>query len=96
MALGYLGAVMRRDGHRVTLRDQPGAALTNAETLDEISRLRPDLLGISALTGAWSNTAALMRQVRTRWPRMKVVMGVTILGVAGGGFLLWRRSRASE
>ena len=28
--------------------------------------------------------------------RMKVIMGVTILGVAGGGFLLWRRSRASE
>ncbi len=77
MALGYLGAVLREAGHQVTLRDQPALTWTNEQVLDEIGRLRPGLLGISALTGAWRNTVDLCREVRRRWPAMPIAMGNT-------------------
>jgi anaerobic magnesium-protoporphyrin IX monomethyl ester cyclase len=77
MSLAYLGAVLRRDGHDVTLRDQPADLRSNERILDEIQRLQPELLGLSVLTESWSNVVELVQQVRSRWPEMRIVMGNT-------------------
>ena len=87
MALGYLGAVLRRDGHYVFLRDQAALTLPNSQVLDEIRRFAPDLVGISALTGAWRNTLALVQELRRRFPRLPLVMGNTHATIFAEGIL---------
>ncbi len=77
MSLAYLGAVLRQDGHGVTLRDQSADLRPNAEILAEIARVEPDLLGLSVLTESWSNVLELVEQVRSRWPSLPIVLGNT-------------------
>lgn len=81
MALGYLGAVLRERGHEVVLRDQAAATLPNESVLAEIDRVRPDLVGISVLTGAWHTVVLLVRELRARRPDLRIVMGNTHAGV---------------
>jgi anaerobic magnesium-protoporphyrin IX monomethyl ester cyclase len=87
MALAYLGAVLRGEGHRVTLRDQAAVTWSNARALREIQRFEPDLVGISALTGAWGNVEALVRGVRAVSPRSRIVLGNTHATVFADGIL---------
>ncbi len=87
MALAYLGAVLRRDGHQVSLRDQAAMTWTNEQVVREILRLEPDLVGISALTGAWSNVVALVQAIRAAAPRVTIVLGNTHATSFAGGIL---------
>lgn len=75
MSLTYLGAVLRRAGHVVSLRDQPASLMPNRRVLDEIMRQDPHLLGLSVLTESWGNTLALCAEVRRRRPQLPLVMG---------------------
>jgi anaerobic magnesium-protoporphyrin IX monomethyl ester cyclase len=77
MALAYLGAVLRQDGHQVALRDQAAVTWSSARVLEEIRRFEPDLVGISALTGAWAETVGLIRGLRQVLPGVPVVLGNT-------------------
>ncbi len=77
MALAYLGAVLRRDGYRVSLRDQAAQTWSNARVIREIRRLEPDVVGVSALTGAWSNIVALVQGIRAASPETRIVLGNT-------------------
>jgi anaerobic magnesium-protoporphyrin IX monomethyl ester cyclase len=77
MALAYLGAVLRQDGHQVALRDQAAVTWPNARVIEEIRSFGPRLVGISALTGAWANTLELIQGVRRALPGVPLVLGNT-------------------
>jgi len=77
MALGYLGAVLRQRGHQVKLRDQAATVMPNEKVLDEMVAFEPQVIGISALTGAWHGIVKLVEQIRLRLPGTRIVMGNT-------------------
>jgi len=77
MALAYLGGALRAAGHEVQLRDQAATTLPNERVVDEVGAARPDLIGVSVLTGAWRNTVELIRALRRRVPGTPTVMGNT-------------------
>jgi len=77
MSLGYLGAVLRQEGHTVSMRDQPADLRATGDILDEVEQLRPDLLGLSVLTESWSTVVPMVSEARRRVPGLKVVMGNT-------------------
>ncbi len=87
MALAYLGGVLRQEGHEVALRDQAAVTWPNGRVVDEIRRFEPELVGVSALTGAWSNTVSLIRAIRVAAPRARIVLGNTHATVFAGGIL---------
>ncbi len=87
MALAYLGAVLREAGYAVTLRDQAAVTWSNQRVIQEIRQLEPQLLGISALTGAWWNTERLIRAVRQAFPSLPIVLGNTHASVFAAGAL---------
>lgn len=87
MALATLGAVLRDRGHPVHLRDQAGSTLPNHAVLQEMVRIHPDLVGISALTGAWRNTVELIRGIRDRLPGTPLVLGNTHATTFADGIL---------
>ncbi len=87
LSLGYLGAVLRRAGHTVTLRDQAADLRSNRRVLEEVRRLEPDLLGLSVLTEGWGNTLELVAGARRLLPDARVVMGNIHASVFAGQIL---------
>jgi radical SAM superfamily enzyme YgiQ (UPF0313 family) len=77
LSLATLGAVLRRAGHRVALKDQSATVESNEDVLRQILAFEPDLVGISVLTGSWSNVARLVAALRQRRPGLPIVMGNT-------------------
>jgi radical SAM superfamily enzyme YgiQ (UPF0313 family) len=77
MALAYLGAALRQGGHAVTLRDQAAVTWSHAQVVEEVRRIGPELVGISALTGAWSATVELIAALRQALPEVPIVLGNT-------------------
>ncbi|MFH1465421.1 MAG: radical SAM protein [Pseudomonadota bacterium] len=77
MALAYLGAVLRQVGHAVTLRDQAAVTWSHAQVVGEARHLAPELVGISALTGAWSSIVELITALRRALPGVPIVLGNT-------------------
>lgn len=75
MSIGYMGAVLEREGYEVLLVDQIAQQLSNEDMVDLVARARPDVVGVSVLTAAASNVAALGPLLRTALPEAFVVHG---------------------
>jgi len=65
MGLLYMASTLIEEGHEVFVLDTPTLQLNIAETLEEINRFQPDLVGISIYSGFRNNMYILSQELRT-------------------------------
>jgi len=82
LSLATAAALLRRDGHRVTLRDYPAAGAVGRALTEDIRRLQPDLAIWSAGTPTLQHDLGTARLIREHAPKtVTAVIGthVTVL-----------------
>jgi len=71
-----LSAVLKRAGHEVWMFDQANPETPNAAIIEQILRLRPDLVGLSFLsTTSYPYAKILARQIRAAESKVKIAFG---------------------
>jgi radical SAM superfamily enzyme YgiQ (UPF0313 family) len=71
----YLAAALFRKGHEVEMLDLEPAGLSLRETLEAIAGARPDLLGVTTTTPAYSIARDFCAEVRGALPGLPIVIG---------------------
>ena len=75
LGLGYIAALLLREGHQVTLLDPDAQRMDLPQMLIEIENFRPDIVGISALTPSFPNAAQIARMIKRKYPELPIVIG---------------------
>ena len=75
LGLAYVAAYLRSQGHPVSVIDAKLARLSVAATLERIGQMQPGLLGLTAYTQEITHVAWLAEQIKSRWPRIRIVLG---------------------
>jgi len=73
--LAYLAAVLEDAGVDVAVHDDAVAGGDAAALEAALRRHRPDLVGLSVVTGAMPDAERVIRQVRARSPESRIVLG---------------------
>ncbi|MDP8221768.1 MAG: radical SAM protein [Candidatus Lernaella stagnicola] len=64
--LGYLSAVLLRDGHEVEIIDQMLHRMADAEVVDRVERFRPEVVGLTITTANISKSLELSTAIKAR------------------------------
>lgn len=75
IGLAYIAAVLRQKGHQVSVLDAYVQRLSESQAVEQIMDLGPDILGVSLLTTSAPPAEAIISTLRSRAPKMTVVMG---------------------
>lgn len=75
MGLLYLAAVLRQNNIPVEILDAEIKNLTLAETMAEIKRKRPDIIGITAVTATYLEVEILAKKIKQTLPRIPILVG---------------------
>jgi radical SAM superfamily enzyme YgiQ (UPF0313 family) len=75
MGLLMLAAVLQYSGHRVRIIDSSAQNLGYKETLEEIIRFRPDIVGFTAVTPSILKTAKMASMVKNFFPAIPILIG---------------------
>lgn len=73
--LGYLAAVLQKNGFDVVILDQFAKRLTSAEVLAEVAKQRPDVIGASLLTPVCDSALRLFSDIKSQLPDIKIAVG---------------------
>ncbi|MFH2219342.1 MAG: radical SAM protein [Pseudomonadota bacterium] len=75
LGLLMLGAVLRENGHRVRVVDSPAQGLNHSETLVEIKKFQPDIVGFTAVTPSIHHAGRMASMVRKNYPAVTILIG---------------------
>jgi radical SAM superfamily enzyme YgiQ (UPF0313 family) len=75
MGLCYIGAVLEKSGHKVSIIDQYAYRMTNEALLGSIRDFEPDIVGFSCLTPCINNIKILSRRIKAAYPGVKIILG---------------------
>ncbi len=75
LGLLTLGAVLQTSGHRVRILDASAQGIDYNQTLDEILKFKPDVVGFTAVTSSILKTVKMAAMVKARFPSMPVIIG---------------------
>jgi radical SAM superfamily enzyme YgiQ (UPF0313 family) len=75
MGVGYLAAMLVRNGHDVALVDAPALDLTPDETVERLLAEKPDLIGISCVTVRAKTGYALATLLKQHAPDIPIILG---------------------
>lgn len=75
LGLGYLGAVLKREGHAVLFLDPEAQGLDGNAVAAGLKRFNPSLAGISCATPSYPGARRLAQLVRQAVPRCATVVG---------------------
>jgi len=75
LGLAYLAAYLRSRDGAVAVLDAKLERTSVAQAIEKIGRIQPDLLGLTAYTPEIVHVAALARQIKDRWPHIRIVLG---------------------
>ncbi|MHC4474188.1 MAG: B12-binding domain-containing radical SAM protein [Planctomycetota bacterium] len=75
LGLLMLGAVLRKAGHRVRIVDASAQSLNLDQTLTQIKRFRPDIVGLSAVTPSILKTVSLATTIKNIYPLVTTIIG---------------------
>jgi radical SAM superfamily enzyme YgiQ (UPF0313 family) len=75
LGLLTLGATLRQAGHRVRIVDASAQGLSYEQTLEEIRKHRPDVVGLTAVTPSIVKTASLASTIKAVYPSIPIVVG---------------------
>jgi len=75
LGLLMLGATLRKEGHRVRIVDASAQGLGYEQTLREISRFKPDIIALTAVTPSIIKTVKLAARIKEVRPSVPIVIG---------------------
>lgn len=75
IGLAYICAVLEKNGYSPKVIDNFVHNLSNHDIIDKIALIKPDIIGISALTPSFSNIEELLKQIRVNFPNITIVLG---------------------
>lgn len=75
--LGYLAAVLEKEGHEVTVIDEAAEGLSLAEIIDRLRRASPGMIGMGCLTQSAPHVMEISRAIAGAFPGLPRVMGNT-------------------
>ncbi|MGQ4872938.1 MAG: B12-binding domain-containing radical SAM protein [Promethearchaeia archaeon] len=64
LGLAYLGASLLKSGHNVKILDLPALKIKNDKAIELIERIKPDLIGITALSYYYPEMVELCHQIK--------------------------------
>ncbi len=73
--LGYIGAVLKKNGHHVTAIDLLANKISDDEFLGKIYHDKPDIVGFSCLTSSASRAVILARKIKQFCPEIILIWG---------------------
>jgi radical SAM superfamily enzyme YgiQ (UPF0313 family) len=82
IGLAYMAAILDKHGHEVTVIDCPALKLTHEDLKREITKLQPDIVGITSVTVNSSSALQAASSAKESHPRAFTVLGgphVTVL-----------------
>lgn len=83
LGIGYVGAVLRQQGHRVTVIDAELEKLSDAQTTARVTDDAVDLIGLSVMSeDALDSAATLTRTLRERFPKAHLTAGGNLASFA--------------
>lgn len=75
LGLLMLGAVLRNAGHRVRILDASAQGLGYEETLEEVKKFQPDIIGLTAVTPSIIKTVKLASMIKDICPTTPLIIG---------------------
>jgi len=75
IGLAYICAILEKSGYSPTVIDNFVHNISNKEILLKISKLKPAVIGISALTPSFSNIKQLLKEIRNQFPEIVLILG---------------------
>jgi anaerobic magnesium-protoporphyrin IX monomethyl ester cyclase len=75
LGLLMLGAVLRKEGHRVRILDASAQGLGYEETLQEAKRFRPEIISLTAVTPSIIKTVKLALMMKKAYATVPIVIG---------------------
>lgn len=75
LGLLMLGSVLRKSGHRVRIIDSTAQILDNKETLEEIKKFQPDIVGFTGVTPSILKAVKMASMVKDLYPSIPILIG---------------------
>lgn len=75
LGLGYIAAVLEKEGHEVKLIDSYAKSLGHEDTVRIMSGYSPDVVGITCLSDQRASWFRLIREIRNADSSIKIVLG---------------------
>ncbi len=75
LGLLMLGAVLREAGHCVRILDASAQGLGYEETLEEVKKFQPDIIGLTAVTPSIIKTVKLASMIKDICPTTPIIIG---------------------
>jgi len=75
LGVGYIGTILKQCGHEVRVFDENVEAKPGSSLLDLIDAFSPAIVGFSVITPNYPVARQQLRQVRTRYPAVKLMAG---------------------
>jgi radical SAM superfamily enzyme YgiQ (UPF0313 family) len=73
--LAYMAAILIKDGFNVVILDQQARKWDNRRLIQELGRIKPDVVGFSCLTFVMDTVEDASRKIRANFPHIKIVLG---------------------
>ena len=75
LGLGYIAAVLEREGYEVQIIDGLVESFTLRELMTRIKKFHPAVFGISTTSLTYLFIEDLAREVKKRFPKIKIIIG---------------------
>lgn len=75
LGIGYVASLLEHDKHRVRILDASAMQLTIAETVREVGKIKPDVIGLSVLTNYADMASKLADEIKKAFPEITIVLG---------------------
>lgn len=66
LGLGYVAAVLEQRGHNIKILDSPALDIDITNTVENVVKQRPDLVGVTCLTSNFSRCLVLVKEIKDR------------------------------
>lgn len=75
LGLLMLGSVLRKSGHRVRIIDSTAQIIGDKETLEEIKKFQPDIVGFTGVTPSILKAVKMASMVKELYPSIPILIG---------------------
>jgi anaerobic magnesium-protoporphyrin IX monomethyl ester cyclase len=75
LGLGYLAAVLEREGYEVRIEDSQCLDLDHSKLLNEVRRYSPDIVGITATTPTFGSSLLTAQMLKENLPNVPTLIG---------------------
>ena len=75
LGVGYIAAVLEREGHQVQIIDGIVESFTMREMMERVKKFKPDVFGISTTSLTYLLVKDLAKELKKRFPKTKIILG---------------------